>query len=127
MAKRTRNRHLSLMLSDEEFEFFKQQKYRSGVSNYTDFLMKVVSQSQVISIDTRPLLVLAEQVSKIGVNVNQVAKIANITRSVFEDDVRLLQEKIDEMDSLINSAIGVLSNVRESDLYGLCKNKTSKK
>lgn len=115
------------MLSDEEFEFFKQQKYRSGVSNYTDFLMKVVSQSQVISIDTRPLLVLAEQVSKIGVNVNQVAKIANITRSVFEDDVRLLQEKIDEMDSLINSAIGVLSNVRESDLYGLCKNKTSKK
>jgi hypothetical protein len=127
MTKRTRNRHLSLMLSDEEFEFFKQQKDRSGVSNYTDFLMKVVSQSQVISVDTRPLLALAEQVSKIGVNVNQVAKIANITRSVFEDDVRLLQEKIYEMDGLINSAIGVLSNARESDFYGLCKNKTSKK
>lgn len=126
MAKRTRNKHLSLMLTDEEFDFFKQRQKLSGIRNYTDFLIKTVANSQVINIDTRPFLVLAEQINKIGVNINQIARVANTTGCIYENDISLLRDRITEIENLVNAAMVDMSNLREGGFNGICKNKTHK-
>lgn len=123
MTKRRRNKHLSLMLTEEEFEYFKKKKIESGVDNYTDFIMKAVTYLQIVNVDTSPIIELSWEVNKIGVNINQMAKVANMTGSVSYNDINRLREQIDNIEKLINDSLEVVAATKEGKIYGIYKNK----
>ncbi len=60
------------------------------------------------------------EINKIGVNINQIAKIANTGRDVNYNMVLVLKQYIDEMRAIINKAF-----IKGAD-YGVHKDSTDK-
>jgi hypothetical protein len=116
MQNRTRNRQLNLKFTEEEFNFITKKKETAKVQNYTDFIMKIAAQSQVIVVDTKPLLEVANQINKIGVNVNQMAKIANTTGKIYSNEFEDLKKKISEMESIVEKTFDVFVKAKEGQL-----------
>ena len=100
--KRSRNNQLALRLSDSEMEMFNRKQNASGLSK-TDFLVKML-KSSVIKVysfnDT--IKILFNELRKIGVNLNQIAYLANIGRDYeFKSELaRMSQAYYDVIDRL---------------------------
>jgi uncharacterized protein (DUF1778 family) len=124
MKNRVRTERLHLRLTKEEKAFIDEKMNENKSLSYSDFLLKAVGQMQCYVIDTRPILDVAGELNRIGTNINQIAKIANVSRSIFEDDVKDLQTKITEIEDMVQEALGVLIDIKEGRMNGVHKDKT---
>ena len=121
---RWRNETLGLRLTTEEKEIIKARMAACGYKNATDFIMKCICTQAFINVDTRPLLGLKNEISRIGSNVNQIAKVANTSKSIHYDDVLELERNIDELRAIIHRAF--YTCVKEKNSYGIHENNTDK-
>jgi len=80
MQNRTRNRQLNLKFTDDEFEYIKAKKDLAQAQNYTDFILKIAAHSNVYNIDTTPLIEIAKEINKIGVNIRGCLKTKSCTK-----------------------------------------------
>lgn len=78
---RNRNRQFNIRLTEKELEMFERKRASSGL-NKTDFFMKMVRGStiKVYRFDDEVKSIMHE-LRKIGVNLNQVAYLANTFQS----------------------------------------------
>lgn len=119
MQNRTRNRQLNLKFTEEEFNFITKKKETAKVQNYTDFIMKIATQSQLVIIDTKPLLEVAYEVNKIGVNVNQMAKVANTSGSIYKSEFENLKRSIDDLEEIVQQCFDIFVKTEKSGFNGL--------
>jgi phosphatidylinositol kinase/protein kinase (PI-3 family) len=112
MQNRTRNKQLNLKFTENELNYFKKKKEISKVNNYTDFLLKTVANCRIYVIDTKPLLILANEVNKIGVNINQIAKVVNTTGSIYKNEIEDLQEKISNIENTLSDLLKKFDEVK---------------
>lgn len=72
VANRTRNKSVTLRMTDEEFAFFQKQMERAKAKNQTDFFLAVLRKKPITVIeDLQPLLV---ELKKQGINLNQAVR-----------------------------------------------------
>lgn len=116
MQNRTRNRQLNLKFTDDEFEYIKTKKELTQAQNYTDFIMSLVSHSNIYNVDTTPLIETANEINKIGVNVNQIAKVINTTGNVYENEIRDLQNKIKRLEKIMADAYSCFIKAKNGEL-----------
>lgn len=75
MANRTRNKAVTLRMTEEEYSFFQTQMKKSEANNQTDFFLDVLRKKQITVIDDLvPLLV---ELKRQGNNLNQIARQLN--------------------------------------------------
>ncbi len=115
MEKRIRNNRLQLRLSYEEKEYAAKKLQETNIRSYSDLFMRAITNSKIIVIDTIPILALSEQISKIGNNINQIARVANTTSNIYENDVKELQEHIKNIQNLINKVFITVLNQQRGD------------
>lgn len=78
--KRTRNNQFAIRLSDSEIALFNKKQAASGLSK-TDFFVKLLNNSKIkIYCFNEALKILYNELRRIGVNLNQIAYLANIGR-----------------------------------------------
>lgn len=78
--KRSRNNQLALRLSDNEMEMFNKKQSASKLSK-TDFLVKLLKNSVIkVYCFNDTIKIVFNELRKIGVNLNQIAYLANIGR-----------------------------------------------
>lgn len=118
----TRNERITLRLTKEEKDFLTQKKIEAHTHSYTDLIMKAVGEMPNVSIDTKPFFAVSSELNRIGNNINQLAKIANTSKSIYEDDYLQLQKEMQELKKIVYKCLGVFSDAREGKLYGLCEN-----
>ena len=124
MVNRTRNKRVTLRFSEEELDDFKKRKVESSINNYSDFVLNCVNKIPIFDVNTKPFLTVSEQISKIGTNINQIAKVANTTQNIYENDINELQKKIKELEDIVTENFRFWSKIRGGKLYGIYKNKT---
>lgn len=117
-----RTERVNLRFTKEEKEFIDKRKNQHSANSYSDFVLSVVANQQCYIVDTNPLLALASEVNAIGQNVNQIAKVANITKSVYEKDVINLRNRIDEIESILNDCLILFRKSRRGKGDGIYKN-----
>ena len=78
-----------------------------GTDNFSFYARKMLIDGHVLQIDRPQFQALANEVNKIGVNVNQIAKTVNTTGMIFGDDVNRLQEMVEEIWRLLKSYLSV--------------------
>ena len=76
----------------------------------------------IVNIDTRPFYSVANELNRIGTNINQIAKIANTSRSIYKDDIAEIQEDMKELSEIVHKCMGVFVDAREGKLLGLREN-----
>ena len=91
MTKLRRNKTVQIRMTESEVARLKQAAGEANMS-MADFIMACIDQSPVVVVKGVPTLLL--ELRKQGVNLNQVARIANEKRHVTADDVQILAETV---------------------------------
>ena len=88
MAKRKRNIQILFCVSPEEKKLIRRKMIESKTKNMGAYLRKMAIDGYIVNTDTTPLKKQYEEMHKIGVNVNQLARLANATGSVTPEEMK---------------------------------------
>ena len=122
---RFRNQRLTVRLTEEEKEILYKQMKRAGNRNVSDFIMTAACTHRSTVVNTSPILEIKGELSRIGNNVNQIAKVANTTHSIFAEDVEKLKGKLNEVREVVESVFGFCIKGRKIDV-GIYENSADK-
>ncbi|MBR1445128.1 MAG: plasmid mobilization relaxosome protein MobC [Firmicutes bacterium] len=112
---RFRNERINVRLSDFEKEIFYKQMKRAGHKNVTDFIMTAICKHWSTVVDTSPILEIKGELSRLGNNVNQIAKVANSTQNIYAEDVEQMREELNAVRDLVEKAFQMCVEGRKID------------
>ena len=95
MAKRDKRIHF--LVSKEEEEQIRARMELIGVKNRNAYLRKMALNGYCINLDLRDVKELVSLLRRCSNNLNQYAKRANETGSIYQDDIKDVQERLDEV------------------------------
>jgi len=82
-----------------------------GMKNRSSYLRKMALDGYIIQIDTKPIAELVRLIHISGLNINQVAKRANETGSVYENDVLDLLMEFNRLKPLVVEAHKIMARL----------------
>lgn len=107
---RTRNVQLILRVTPQEHEHIKKKMMLMKTNNFNAYARKMLIDGYVIEVDLSKYHELAGEVNKIGVNINQIARMANETRSVSPQQINRLQQEVEQIWQLLKSSLSELQS-----------------
>lgn len=108
---RTRSVQVKFFLSSKEIDFVKLKMKEAGIKNRSAYLRKMALDGYIICLDFSELKDFSAELSRIGNNLNQIAKVANTYGEVSMPEVR-------ELTIEINKIFGKIGKVVEFWMYG---------
>lgn len=104
---RERRKQIKLYVSEEEYNNIQIKMKQSGITNFSQYARKMLIDGYVISIkNTNDLLQLIYEINKIGVNINQLTKLANENRAISKSVINNIVTKQEELQNLIVEKVG---------------------
>ncbi len=94
---REKSEMLHFRVSPQELERIRQKKDEIGIRNMGAFLRKMAMDGYCFNMDTRPVLEISSLIRRCSNNLNQYAKRANETGSIYAEDIKDLQVRLDEI------------------------------
>ena len=95
MARRDQDVHF--LASKEEVARIHQKIDEIGVKSMGAYLRKMALDGYCINLDLRDVKELVSLLRRCSNNLNQYAKRANETGSIYQDDIKDVQERLDEV------------------------------
>ena len=92
-----RNQELRALFTPEEVEQLKQRMAEAGIRNRSAFIRKMALDGYIIKLDTSDINQMISLLRTATNNLNQVAKKANATGSIYGADIADMQAKQDEI------------------------------
>ena len=90
MRNLTRNKAITLRMTQEEFDFLQNQMKRASQKTQTDFFLAVLRKKPIIVIEElKPAL---QELKRQGNNLNQIARKLNETNSFGESATKVMNE-----------------------------------
>ena len=74
MAERKRNKEIHFYVTEEERKLIRRKMIESKTKNMGAYLRKMAIDGYIVNTDTTPLKKQYEEMHKIGININQIAK-----------------------------------------------------
>lgn len=104
MANRTRDIPIQFFVTSEEKKMIRKKIILSKTANMGAYLRKMAIDGIIINTDTTYLEKQFFEMHKIGVNVNQLARLANATGSVTPEEMKELKGMIKEIWHILRSS-----------------------
>lgn len=101
---RFRNERVTLRLADYEKELLYDKMKKVGFRNITDFIITAICKHSTIVVDTSPILEIKGELSRIGNNINQIAKVANSTHNVNSEEIENLRDELTAVRNMVEKA-----------------------
>jgi SepF-like predicted cell division protein (DUF552 family) len=83
---RTRRVQLNIRLTEAELDLVRQKMALIKVSNFSSYARKMLIDGYIIEVDYSFLKAHAQEIQKVGVNINQIAHRMNALGGVFVGD-----------------------------------------
>ena len=96
MAERKRNKEIHFYVTEEE-----RKPIRRNMGAY---LRKMAIDGYIVNTDSTPLKKQYEEMHKIGVNINQIAKKVNTTGDLYPEEIKELKEMVKELWHILRSS-----------------------
>ena len=101
-------------VDEEELAFIKYKMTKAGIKNQSEYLRQMAVYGKTVYLDFSDLRPIYNEINKIGVNLNQVARIANTTGTLYRNDIADLRDKFQ---TIISSIEAIADNTdRKLDL-----------
>lgn len=107
-----REKQLLIRISDEDKERIQAKMEEAGILNMSAYIRKMALDGICVRLDladVRQLIILFQRCST---NLNQYAKRANETGSIYAADIEDLQSRLDEIWELSRQSLARLANIR---------------
>ena len=95
MAKRDKRIHF--LVSREEEQQIRERMKQIGIRNRNAYLRKMALNGYCINLDLSDVKELVSLLRRCSNNLNQYAKRANETGSIYLDDIKDVQERLDDI------------------------------
>lgn len=105
MKNRLRNIDLHVMVTEEEKELLLKRMNNIGVTNMGAFIRKMAIDGEIFLIDNMPLKEMNMNLTRVGSNINQIAKRVNSTDRYYKEDFIEIKEMLDEIWQLQKSIL----------------------
>lgn len=102
---RKRNHSVLLRFSEEEMEFLQQKMNEAGIKNREAYLRKMALDGYIIRQDYGVLKGVTNELSRIGNNLNQMAKIANTYHDINRSELETIEGDIKKIWQLLTSQV----------------------
>jgi len=110
--KRKRNVKLEFYVTQDDHEIIRQKMERYGCTNLSAYLRKMAIDGYVISLDLPELREVSSLLRRSSNNINQIAKRANETRRVYDEDLKEIQKNQVELIEGVGKILTALSTLR---------------
>ena len=104
MAERKRNKEIHFYVTEEERKLIRRKMIESKTKNMGAYLRKMAIDGYIVNTDTTPLKKQYEEMHKIGVNINQIAKKVNSTGDLYPEEMKELKEMVKELWHILRSS-----------------------
>lgn len=104
MTKRKRNIQILFCVSPEEKKLIRRKMIEAKTKNMGAYLRKMAIDGYIVNTDTTPLKKQYEEMHKIGVNINQIAKKVNSTGDLYPEEMQELKEMVKELWRILRSS-----------------------
>ena len=104
MAERKRNKESHFYVTEEERKLIRRKMIESKTKNMGAYLRKMAIDGYIVNTDTTPLKKQYEEMHKIGVNINQLAKTANTVGAATPQDIDELKGMVKEIWHILKSS-----------------------
>lgn len=104
MAERKREIQVKFWVTAEEKKMIRKKMILSRTANMGAYLRKMAIDGIIVNTDTTYLEKLFYEMHKIGVNVNQLARLANSTGAVTPEEMKELKGMIKEIWHILRSS-----------------------
>ena len=94
---RTRFRHVHFVMSDQEYAQMCKKIESLGIRNHAAYLRKMALNGYCIQLDLPEIRKMTLLLGRCSNNLNQYAKKANETGSIYEEDIRDLQNRLEKI------------------------------
>ena len=108
MQNRTREIQVKFYVTAEERELIQKKINLAKISNMGAYLRKQAIDGYCINVDLTMFKMLADEVNKIGVNINQTAKKINANKNICADDVAEMKNMMEEIWRLLRQSLSAL-------------------
>lgn len=116
MSAEKRNRHrptqLSMWVNDEEAALIRERMAAAGIRNFSAFARKMLIDGYHINLDLSDVREMVVLLRRCSVNINQIAKRTNETRSIYAEDVADLRSQYDSLWDAANKILAGLAKIK---------------
>jgi len=109
---RERNQEIHVLLLPEEMERIKQKMAELGIINRSAYVRKMALDGYCINLDLSDMKEMVSLLRRCSNNLNQYAKRANESGSIYAEDIRDLQRRLDELWEMQKLILKRLSGIR---------------
>ena len=99
---RKRDNKIAFYLSDEELDLIEEKLNHTNYTSRSDFIRENLLNNIILVNDYKYLRDLVGEINKIGVNINQIARVVNTNQSIYKEHIEVLLVKLDEIWKLID-------------------------
>lgn len=101
---RKRNKQILFCVTEEEWKLIRRKMILSHTRNMGAYLRKMAIDGYIVNIDTTELKKQLYEMHKIGVNINQIAKIANTTGTIKQEEINEVKGMVKEIWHILKSS-----------------------
>jgi len=112
-ANRKRKIRVEVRMTEDEHEVFLQRMRDVGMQNMDGFLRKMALTGYILRIDMSEVRETLRLLANATNNINQIAKRANETRSIYAEDVIQLRDEVSGMRSQVSDLMKVYGKIRK--------------
>lgn len=112
VPRRKRDMHLHFMATQEEAALIRERMARMGVDSFGAYMRKMAIDGYYINLDLTDVREMVSLLGRCSNNLNQYAKRANETGSIYKADIEDLQERFDKLWDAANGILRELSGIQ---------------
>lgn len=102
---RVRTKEIRIKVTEEELQYAKDKAECCGLT-MSEYIRKVIKDGVIIKLETCDIKGLSNELNKIGININQIAKRVNETKGQsINEDMEILISQFSEMQQIIYEKI----------------------
>ncbi len=109
---RERNQEIHVLLLPEEMERIKQKMAELGIINRSAYVRKMALDGYCINLDLTDMKEMVSLLRRCSNNLNQYAKRANETGSIYSEDIRDLQTRQSEIWEIAKEMLARLATIQ---------------
>ena len=113
IANLKRNVSILFRLTEDERELLKNRIQASGVRSQEEYLRKMALTGYILRIDITELRETLRLMSNATNNINQIARRANETRSIYASDMIQIREEIGKLRGQVADALKVFKKAKK--------------
>jgi hypothetical protein len=110
LQNRTRKIPMTVMVTPEEKSHIQKMITTGQFGSFGAYARKMLMNGYIVNVDLSKYHELAKEVNKVGVNVNQIAKLANERGDIYAEDISRTRELVNEIWLLLRSSLSALQS-----------------